>query len=148
MGERLASLQQLLSAQSTAFNQGTVGQRMAVLFDKPGRQPGQLIGKSPYLQSVVVEAPERLIGQIVEVDITSAGPNSLKGSVAIRKLHERGTWPLTHWQDGRSPKALAVERQLTFDQTPMLQAVCGPHDAHLQRLETGLEVFVQVRGIN
>ena len=84
MSERLASLQQLLAAQSQAFNQGTVGQTMSVLFEKKGRQPGQLIGKSPYLQSVVVEAPERLIGQIVDVHITSAGPNSLKGDVAIR----------------------------------------------------------------
>ena len=40
----------------------------------------------------------------------------------------------------------AVERKLTFDQTPMLQSVCGPHDAHLQRIETGLEVFIQVKG--
>lgn len=84
MSERLASLQQLLAAQSTAFNQGTVGQTMSVLFEKVGRKPGQLIGKSPYLQSVVVEAPQRLIGQILDVTITSAGPNSLKGDVAIR----------------------------------------------------------------
>ena len=43
-------------------------------------------------------------------------------------------------------KGSVVERKLTFDQTPLLQAVCGPHDAHLQRLETILEVFIQVKG--
>ena len=83
--ERLAGLQQLLSAQSLAFNQAKVGQILAVLLDRPGRQPGQLIGKSPYLQSVVVEAPPRLIGQIMDAHIISAGPNSLKGAVAIRE---------------------------------------------------------------
>ena len=50
---------------------------------KPGRKPGQLIGKSPYLQSVVVQAPPRLIGQIVDVHIEEAGPNSLKGHVVM-----------------------------------------------------------------
>lgn len=83
MDARLQSLQQLLSAQSLAFNQSTVGKTMAVLFDKPGRKPGQLIGKSPYLQSVVVQAPPRLIGQIVDVHIEEAGPNSLKGHVVM-----------------------------------------------------------------
>ncbi len=84
MAARLQSLQQLLAEQSLAFNQSTVGTTVAVLFDKPGRKPGQLIGKSPYLQSVVVEAPERLIGQICHVRIDAAGPHSLKGDVVIR----------------------------------------------------------------
>lgn len=81
MDERLQSLQQLLGAQSLAFNQGTVGRTLPVLFEKIGRKPGQLIGKSAYLQSVVAHAPERLIGQILDVHLTSAGPNSLKGEI-------------------------------------------------------------------
>ncbi|MGB0784709.1 MAG: tRNA (N6-isopentenyl adenosine(37)-C2)-methylthiotransferase MiaB [Alphaproteobacteria bacterium] len=85
MDARLQSLQQLLSEQSLAFNQGSVGKTMSVLFDKPGRKPGQLIGKSPYLQSVVVEAPKRLIGEIASVHINEAGPNSLKGNVVIEE---------------------------------------------------------------
>ena len=84
MTARLQSLQQLLAEQSLAFNQGSVGTSVPVLFDKPGRKPGQLIGKSPYLQSVVVEAPERLIGQICPVRIDAAGPHSLKGDIVIR----------------------------------------------------------------
>ena len=48
--------------------------------------------------------------------------------------------------DPLKPKGGVVEEVLTFDQTPMLQVVCGPHDAHLQKLETELEVFIQVRG--
>ena len=85
MDARLQSLQQLLSAQALAFNQGTVGQTVSVLLEKEGRRPGQLIGKSPYLQSVVVQAPPRLIGQIVDVHITEAGPNSLKGNIVIQE---------------------------------------------------------------
>lgn len=85
MTKRLKMLQQLLAEQSLAFNQSTVGKTLSVLLDKPGRKDGQLIGKSPYLQSVVVQAPERLIGQIVDVHITSAGPNSLKGDIVIQE---------------------------------------------------------------
>ena len=47
---------------------------------------------------------------------------------------------------GPAKKGAAIERQLTFDQTPMLQSVCGPHDSHLQRIETALEVFIQIKG--
>ena len=79
--ERLAMLQQLLSEQQTAFNQSKVGQRMPLLLDRKGRHPGQLVGRSPYMQSVHLTAPERLLGQVVEVEIESAGPNSLSGRV-------------------------------------------------------------------
>ena len=85
MDARLQSLQQLLSEQSLAFNESLVGRTLPVLFEKTGRKPGQLIGKSPYLQSVVVSAPERLIGQILDVHLTSAGPNSLKGDIVIQE---------------------------------------------------------------
>lgn len=83
MDARLQSLQQLLGAQSLAFNHATVGKTLPVLFDRPGRKAGQLIGKSPYLQSVVVTAPPPLIGQIVDVKISAAGPNSLRGHVVM-----------------------------------------------------------------
>jgi tRNA-2-methylthio-N6-dimethylallyladenosine synthase len=56
-----------------------------VLFAEPGRRPGQLIGKTPWLQSVYVEGPQRLIGQIVETRLIAGYPNSLAGEIAIRE---------------------------------------------------------------
>jgi tRNA-2-methylthio-N6-dimethylallyladenosine synthase len=50
-----------------------------VLLEKPGRNPGQLVGRSPYLQSVFVDAGDRQIGETVRVEITETGPNSLTG---------------------------------------------------------------------
>jgi tRNA-2-methylthio-N6-dimethylallyladenosine synthase len=77
--ERLAMLQQLLNEQQIAFNQSKVGQRMSVLLDRKGRRAGQLVGRSPFMQSVHLDAPERLLGEIVEVEIDAAQPNSLSG---------------------------------------------------------------------
>jgi tRNA-2-methylthio-N6-dimethylallyladenosine synthase len=79
--DRLARLQALLVEQQLAFNQATVGRRVEVLLERQGKKPGQLIGKSPYLQSVHVMAPGLAIGDLVEVEILSAGPNSLEGSL-------------------------------------------------------------------
>ncbi len=79
--ERLARLQKLLEAQTRAFNAGAVGRRLPVLLEKRGRQAGQLIGRSPYLQAVWTEAPDALLGQVVEIDMVSVGPNSLFGRV-------------------------------------------------------------------
>ena len=81
--ERLAVLQELLREQQLAFNEQCAGQCFAVLFEKPGKHAGQLVGKSPYLQSVHVEANERLLGHIVEVDITAGFQNSLTGRVTL-----------------------------------------------------------------
>jgi tRNA-2-methylthio-N6-dimethylallyladenosine synthase len=82
--ERLAGLQQLLRAQQDAFNQDTVGKDMLVLFDGQGRHPGQLRGRSPYLQPVHAMAPDRLIGSMAMVKIVSALPNSLRGEVCTQ----------------------------------------------------------------
>jgi tRNA-2-methylthio-N6-dimethylallyladenosine synthase len=79
--ERLAMLQQLLNEQQSAFNQSTVGKRLPLLLERRGKHAGQLVGRSPYMQSVHLEAPERLLGAVVEVEILSAGPNSLAGRV-------------------------------------------------------------------
>jgi tRNA-2-methylthio-N6-dimethylallyladenosine synthase len=80
--ERLARLQALLDQQQRDFNAGQSGRELPVLFEKPGRHPGQLIGRSPYLQAVHAEAPDRLIGQIVTVKIGDASRNSLSGVLA------------------------------------------------------------------
>jgi len=80
---RLADLQALLDAQQAAFNAAQAGRTLPVLFEKPGRHAGQLIGRSPYLQAVHADAPDRLIGQIVPVKIESAARNSLAGALAL-----------------------------------------------------------------
>jgi tRNA-2-methylthio-N6-dimethylallyladenosine synthase len=80
--ERLARLQALIEAQTKGFNARTVGRRLPVLLEKRGRQPGQLIGRSPYLQAVWADAPEALLGSVVEMDMVALGPNSLAGSLA------------------------------------------------------------------
>ena len=78
MDERLQRLQALLNAQQLAFNAATIGRRTEVLLERQGRRPGQLVGKSPWLQSVHLETGAE-IGDLIEVEIVSAGPNSLAG---------------------------------------------------------------------
>jgi tRNA-2-methylthio-N6-dimethylallyladenosine synthase len=80
--ERLDRLQSLLREQQQAFNAAMIGRRLPVLLEKLGRHPGQLIGRSPYLQSVHVEAPESLIGRVLPVEIVTLSPNSLAGRLA------------------------------------------------------------------
>lgn len=77
--ERLARLQALLDSQQQAFNASMVGRRLPVLFEREGRNPGQLGGRSPYLQAVHCDGPSNLIGQIALVDILSASKNALGG---------------------------------------------------------------------
>jgi len=80
--ERLARLQAVINRNAAAFNARCRGRTLDVLMEKPGRLPGQLTGRSPYLQPVQVMAPERLIGQMVAVTIMDAGTNSLFGMLA------------------------------------------------------------------
>jgi tRNA-2-methylthio-N6-dimethylallyladenosine synthase len=81
--ERLQRLQALLNAQQLAFNRATLGRRTSLLLERPGKRPGQRVGKSPWLQSVHVET-EAAIGDLVEVEIVSAGPNSLGGAASMQ----------------------------------------------------------------
>ncbi len=81
-GARLAALQALLNAQTEAFSALMVGRTLPVLLEKPGRHAGQLIGRSPYLQAVHLEASEQDLGTIVPVRIDAAMPNSLSGVMA------------------------------------------------------------------
>jgi tRNA-2-methylthio-N6-dimethylallyladenosine synthase len=86
--ERLAMLQSLLQRQQRAFNESCVGQVLPVLFEKPGRHSGQLVGRSPYLQSVHAEVAQERIGEIVPVLIRGAEPNSLAGVIAEKAIAE------------------------------------------------------------
>ena len=80
MDERLQRLQQRILAHQLAFNRSTVGRDTRVLIDRKGRHPGQMIGKTPWLQSVHVHA-DVAIGDMLDVTLTSAGPNSLAGAI-------------------------------------------------------------------
>jgi tRNA-2-methylthio-N6-dimethylallyladenosine synthase len=83
MDDRLQRLQALLNEQQLAFNRASVGRRMDVLLERPGKKPGQMIGKTPWLQSVHVQT-EAGIGDMIGVEIVSGGPNSLAGAELIR----------------------------------------------------------------
>ncbi|TAK06990.1 MAG: tRNA (N6-isopentenyl adenosine(37)-C2)-methylthiotransferase MiaB [Rhizorhabdus sp.] len=80
MDDRLQRLQALLNEQQHGFNLATVGTRCEVLIERDGKRPGQRIGKSPWLQSVIVEDGPA-IGELVTVDIVAAGPNSMTGAI-------------------------------------------------------------------
>ena len=87
--ERLAQLQSLLTSQQTAFNQTWVGKTLPVLLEKPGRQKGQMIGRSPYLQSVHLDIENVAFGNIIDAHIIAVGPNSLSGQyVSATKIGE------------------------------------------------------------
>ncbi len=80
--ERLRRLQAAIDGAQQAFNRRCIGRTFDVLFEKPGRYDGQLVGRSPYLQLVQVSAPASLIGDIAAVTITEIASNSLFGALA------------------------------------------------------------------
>jgi tRNA-2-methylthio-N6-dimethylallyladenosine synthase len=82
--ERLYRLQAAIDRHQAAFNARCRGATFDILFEKPGKLPGQLVGRSPYLQAVQAMAPTSLIGEIAAVTITEVGANSLFGSLAAR----------------------------------------------------------------
>jgi tRNA-2-methylthio-N6-dimethylallyladenosine synthase len=86
--ERLRRLQAAIDAAQQAFNRRCVGRTFDVLFEKPGRHGGQLVGRSPYLQPVQVNASTSLIGDIAGVTITETSSNSLFGTLAKESVDE------------------------------------------------------------
>ncbi|SEK49189.1 tRNA-i(6)A37 thiotransferase enzyme MiaB [Roseivivax marinus] len=77
--DRLQRLQALLTRQQRALQDAMVGREVDVLFEKPGRLPGQMVGKSEYLHAVHVEADDIAAGDLRRVRIVESGPNSLRG---------------------------------------------------------------------
>jgi tRNA-2-methylthio-N6-dimethylallyladenosine synthase len=63
--------------QQLAFNRATIGRARDILIERKGKQPGQMLGKSPWLQSVLIDGGE--IGDLVEVEIVQAAPQSMHG---------------------------------------------------------------------
>ncbi|MEP7006582.1 MAG: tRNA (N6-isopentenyl adenosine(37)-C2)-methylthiotransferase MiaB [Sphingomonas bacterium] len=84
MDERLQRLQAAINRDQEAFNVGSVGRTCAILLERKGKLPGQLIGKSPWLQSVHLVA-DAAIGDMVEVEIAAAWPNSVSGVERVRE---------------------------------------------------------------
>lgn len=80
--DRLLRLQALIERQQAAFQANLVGRTLPVLIEKPGREPGQVAGKSPYLNAVHLDGGPELIGQVVTAEITAARRNSLSARAA------------------------------------------------------------------
>ena len=83
--ERLESLQQLLNAQQFAFNKATEGQVVDILVERPGRQDGQMSGRSPYMQVVNFIGDASQIGKIVPCKLSAARQNSMTGEILAIK---------------------------------------------------------------
>jgi tRNA-2-methylthio-N6-dimethylallyladenosine synthase len=79
--ERLHRLQAAINRHQAEFNAGCRGRTFDVLFEKSGRYPGQIVGRSPYLQPVQVMSPKTMIGNIAAVTVTEIGANSLFGAI-------------------------------------------------------------------
>lgn len=78
---RLEELQRLIDEGQQRFSRSMVGRTLPVLFERSGRFPGQLVGRTPYLQLVHADAPAELLGSVIDVEITDAKPNSLAGVI-------------------------------------------------------------------
>ena len=78
---RLAALQTLVARQAYEFNRSKTDAVVPVLFSEMGRKPGQIVGKSPWLQSVYAYGPANLIGRIVKVRLAEGHANSLAGEI-------------------------------------------------------------------
>ncbi len=79
--ERLARLQTLLNVQQLAYNQTFVGKEVDVLLEREGKREGQLVGRSPFMQSVFVPSPPHRIGRIATVIVQEGNANSLRGEL-------------------------------------------------------------------
>jgi tRNA-2-methylthio-N6-dimethylallyladenosine synthase len=74
---RLQALQALITAQQQAAQAAMVGQEVTVLYEKPGRKPGQMVGKSQHLMAVHVEDATGQVGDLVRARVSASAPNSL-----------------------------------------------------------------------
>jgi len=83
MDERLVRLQELIDSQQSAFNKAMIGKTVDVLFERPARNPGQIVGRTAYLQPAHVFASPGIIGQVLPVKIESLERYSLLGELAV-----------------------------------------------------------------
>ncbi len=87
--ERLKALHELIGKQALAFNTSFKEQWIDVLLDRPGRHPGQLLGRSPHMQSVFVAAPANLLNTIQRLKVIGTHANSLEGALVQHAEGER-----------------------------------------------------------
>jgi tRNA-2-methylthio-N6-dimethylallyladenosine synthase len=86
MDARMQRLMKLIGTQQLRFNRRMVGSVQPVLIERPGRKAGQVIGKTPYMQSVVLENAVHMMGRLVDVRVHEAYEFSLKGEVLEQKM--------------------------------------------------------------
>jgi tRNA-2-methylthio-N6-dimethylallyladenosine synthase len=82
MDERLARLQELIDSQQSAFNKAMIGSTVDVLFERPARNPGQIVGRTAWLQPAHVFASSDIIGSVSPVTVESLERYSLLGTLA------------------------------------------------------------------
>jgi tRNA-2-methylthio-N6-dimethylallyladenosine synthase len=85
--QRLQELQAVLNGQQQAFNRAALGRVLPVLLEKPGRNDGQLVGKSPYAQAVHVDASPADLGTVIAARIVDLGRFSLRGEIETPAAH-------------------------------------------------------------
>ena len=101
MDQRLARLQDLIDSQQAAFNAAAIGKTVDVLFERAGRKPGQIVGRTAYLQPAHVMASPDIIGEVLSVTVDSLERYSLLGALAAtaptaeRASHSAGPLPVT-----------------------------------------------------
>jgi tRNA-2-methylthio-N6-dimethylallyladenosine synthase len=86
MDERLARLQELIDSQQSAFNKAMIGETVDVLFERSARNPGQIVGRTAYLQPAHVMASPAIIGRVLPAKIKSLERYSLLGELAKPEL--------------------------------------------------------------
>src|SRR3954469_6189100 len=86
MDERLGRLQELIDSQQSAFNKAAIGTTVDVLFERPARNPGQIVGRTAYLQPAHVFASPEIIGEVLPVTIESLERYSLLGTLALSQM--------------------------------------------------------------
>ena len=174
MDERLVRLQELIDSQQSAFNKATIGNTVDVLFERAARNPGQIVGRTAYLQPAHVMASPDIIGQVLPVTIESLERYSLLGELApapdapprrllfpdcsILLKRQREPEPLP--KSASDSPSLAPSRKLDrdmqippetqvvidFDDNRAASALVGPYGQNLALIERRLGVVVDSRG--
>ena len=147
----------LITRQQRAFNAQFAGRTVDVLLEKPGKLPGQLVGRTPYLQAVQVMAPRYADRSLVPVTITEIGSNTLFGALA--REHRRAglgrsrslRQPL-RTPDPAIPPAAASEETATtqivlaFEDNRLASVLFGQYGQNLALIERRLGVVAEQRG--
>jgi len=107
--ERLYRLQEKIDHQQASFNAQCRGLRFDVLFEKSGRHPGQIVGRSPYLQPVHVMAPVDMIGTIAEIEVAQVDAYSLFGALAAADAPAGGPVPMRSARRSAGPQPMLAE---------------------------------------